>query len=147
MKQRGAYVGKHYYPATGYLEVTCTMHPKEYLTRELLEKKGSAYGLEGIRRLKSGEIESVPVGYSNKDFVDSYSKLLLKQVAKKTTVPYPPNTTLIVQCTLNMPYMADEWALLISQVQATLSKAPFREIYLYDTVCQHSHCVYPRNDA
>jgi hypothetical protein len=147
VQQRGAYVGKNYYPATGYLEVTCVMHPKEYLSRELLEKEGSAFGLEGIRRLKGGKIESVPVGYTNKDFVDSYSKLLLKQVSKKTTIPYPPNTTLIIQCTLNFPYMEDEWNLLISQVRTTLSESPFREIYLYDTVCQHSHCVYPRNDA
>lgn len=147
VQQRGAYVCNNYYQATGYLEVTCVMHPREYMSRELLEKKGSAFGLEGIRRLKSGEIESLPVAYTNKDFIDSYSKLLIEQISKKTMIPYPPNTTLIVQCTLNFPYMKDEWDLLIFQVQASLYETPFREIYLYDTVCQYSHWVYPRNVA
>jgi hypothetical protein len=143
IRQRGAYVGQHLYPAKGYLEVTCTMHPKEHLKRELLEKKGGGFGLEGIRRLKGGDIESVPVGYSNMDFVDAYSELLLKQVAKKTKAPFPGNTTLIVQCTLNMPYMPEEWALLLSKVQPTLSKTQFREIYLYDTLYRHNHSVFP----
>jgi hypothetical protein len=143
IRQRGAYVGHNYYPAKGYLEVTCTMHPKEHLKRELLEKKGSGFGLEGIRRLKGGDIESVPVGYSNMDFVDTFSKLLLQQIAKKTRAPFPRNTTLIIQCTLNMPYTPDEWAVLLSQVEPTLSKTPFREICLYDTLYQHSHSVFP----
>jgi hypothetical protein len=49
--QRGAYVSKYYYPPNGYLEVTCTMHPKEYLSRELLEKKGGCFGVNGLKRL------------------------------------------------------------------------------------------------
>lgn len=147
VQQRGAYVGKNYYPATGYFEVTCVMHKNEYLSRELLEKKGTAFGLEGIRRLKNGEIESISVGHMNKDFIDSYSKLLLKQIAKKTSIPYPRNTTLIVQCTLNTIYMEDEWNLLISQVRSTLLETPFSEIYLYNTVCQHSVCIYPSEEA
>ena len=81
----------------------------------------------------------------NRDFIDSYSKLLIEQVSKKATIPYPPNTTLVVQCTLNFPYMTDEWDLLITQVQTFLDESPFREIYLYDTVCQHSHWAYPHN--
>jgi len=119
------------------------MHPNEHLKRELLEKKGGGFGLKGIRRLKGGDIESVPVGYSNMDFVDAYAELLLKQVAKKTRAPFPRNTTLIIQCTLNMPYTPDEWDLLLSQVGPTLSKTPFREIYLYETLYRHSHSVFP----
>jgi hypothetical protein len=146
IRQHGAYVGQNFYPAKGYLEVTCTMHPKEHLNRELLEKRGSSFGLEGIRRLKGREIESLPVGYSNSDFVDAYSELVLKQVAKKTRVPFPRDTTLIIQCTLNLPYTPDEWALLLSKVQPTLLKTSFREIYLYDILYSHSCRVFPTND-
>lgn len=145
--QRGAYVSENYYPAESYLEVTCTMHPNEHLSRELLEKKGGAFGLEGIRRLKSGEIESVPVGYSNREFIDSYSSLLLKQIGKKAKNLYPKNTTLIVQCTLNTLYMPDEWDALLGIVRPALAALPFREVYLYDAVCQYSHSFYPRTDA
>jgi hypothetical protein len=141
--QRGAYVSENYYPATGHLEVTCTMHPNEYLSRELLETKGAAFGLEGIRRLKSGEIESVPVGYTNKEFVESYSKLVLKQIAKKAKMRYPENTTLIVQCALNTIYTPDEWEWLIARVTEALPDTSFREVYLYDTVCQYSHSLHP----
>jgi hypothetical protein len=61
--QRGAYVTQNYYPEHAHLEVTCTMHRNEHLSRELLETKGGAFGLEGIRRLKNGEIESLPVDF------------------------------------------------------------------------------------
>ncbi len=145
--QRGAYVSDNYYPATGYLEVTCTMHPNEYLSRELLETKGGAFGLEGIRRLKSGEIETIPVGYTNKEFVESYSELVLKQIGKKVKMPYPKNTTLIVQCTLNTVYSPDEWEALIARVSENLPETEFREIYLFDTIRQYSHSIYPRRGA
>lgn len=65
--QRGAYVSENFYPALSHLEVTCAMHPNEYLSRELLETKGGGFGLNGIKRLKNGDIESVPVGYMNMD--------------------------------------------------------------------------------
>ncbi len=145
--QRGAYVSESYYPATGYLEITCTMHPNEHLSRELLETKGGAFGPEGIRRLKNGEIESIPVGYKNKEFVESYSKLVLKQIAKKAKMPYPKNTTLVVQCTLNTIYTPDEWLALITRVREALPEMSFREVYLYDTVGQYSHSFHPRHDA
>ncbi len=142
--QRGGYVSENYYPENAFLEVTCTMHPNEYLSRELLETKGSAFGLEGIRRLKNGDIESVPKCYTNREFVESYANLLQDRIASKTSKPYPKNTTLIVQCTLNMPYMPDEWADLMDRVKPALSGAPFREIYFYDTLGQHCFIAYPQ---
>jgi hypothetical protein len=142
--QRGAYVSENYYPANAFLEVTCTMHPNEYLNRELLENKGSTFGLEGIRRLKNGDIESVPKGYTNREFVESYARLVKDRIASKASNPYPKDTTLIVQCTLNMPYMPDEWADLMARVQPALSGTPFREIYFYDTLGQHCLAAYPQ---
>lgn len=142
LTQRGAYVTQNFYPAEAFLEVTCTMHPNEYLSRELLETKGGGFGLEGMRRLKSGEIESIPVGYSNRDFVESYAELLKERIAAKASKPYPMNTTLIVECTLNMPYMPDEWAYLMERVGPTATGTPFSEIYLYDTLHMHSLAVF-----
>ena len=63
--EQGGYIDAGCYSINSFLEVTCVMHPNEYLRRELLEKKGGAFGLNGIRRLKSKEIESEPVVYTN----------------------------------------------------------------------------------
>ncbi|MGR8999605.1 MAG: hypothetical protein ACU88J_11235 [Gammaproteobacteria bacterium] len=142
--QRGAYVNHNQYPAKAFLEVTCTMHPKDYLMRELLDTKGGGFGLEGIRRLKGGEIESVPVSYRNQEFVESYAKLLLTGIAKKAKIPYPKETTLIIHCTLNLPYMPDEWESLISRVKGSLPRNSFREIYLYEDLSQYSRTLYPQ---
>jgi hypothetical protein len=136
--QRGAYVSKHYYPAKAHLEVTCVMHPNEYLVRELLDTKGHAFSLDGVRRLKNREIESTPRAYSNREFVEQYAELATKRLIAKSEKPYPPNTTLIVECTLNLPYTEDEWADLMVRIGPSVSASPFPEIYLYDTLSQHS---------
>ena len=140
--QRGAYISQNYYPAKSFLEVTCAMHPNEYLSRELLETKGGGFGLEGIRRLKNGDIESIPVGYANKEFIHSFSAIILKQITKKGKIEYPENTTLIVQCTLNTIYMQDEWKMLVELVATKLPSTKFREIYLYDNAGQHSYSFF-----
>jgi hypothetical protein len=72
--QRGAYVNKNYYPEKAFLEVTCSTHPNEYLIRELLDTKGVAGGVNGVRRLNNGEIESLSVGYTNREFVNTDAK-------------------------------------------------------------------------
>ena len=142
--QRGSYVSENYYPAAAFLEVTCAVHPNEHLSRELLDTKGGAFGLEGIRRLKNGDIESIPVCYQNREFIETFAAIVNEQIAKKETKPYPVNTTLIIECTLNMPYMPEEWGELIARVRATLTKSRFREVYLYDTVCHYSQALYPQ---
>jgi len=143
LSQRGAYVTESYYPASAFLEITCVMHPKEHMSRELLEKKGLAYGVNGIHRLKSGELVSEPIGYTNKEFIDSYSELVLKELAKKAAKSYPENTTLIVQCNLNTIYMPDEWDMLMQKVVPDLPHSNFREIYFYDPSSMRSHTVWP----
>jgi len=114
------------------------MHPNDYLSRELLDKKGGTFGPEGIRRLKTREIESKPVIRRNLEFVHSYSKLVLKQIEKKAGIKYPLNTTLIVQCSLNTLYTPDEWALLISAVHSGQPAHKFHEIFMYDVVSEYS---------
>lgn len=145
LEQRGAYISKYYYPPKGYLEVTCTMHKNDYLSRELLEKKGGCFGLNGMKRLKSREIESVPVGFSNDEHIKQYRDIVLKQIRKKAEKPYPENTTLIIQCTMNTIYTKDEWDTLICLVKECLPAHSFNEIYLYDNIGQYSHTFYPKS--
>ena len=141
--QSGDFVNPNYYPAVSYFEVTCVMHPKEYLARELLNTKGQAFGLEGIRRLKSGEIESLPISYCGDEHIHIFSELVLKQISKKAKINYPPDTTLIVDCTVNTVYASYDWDILVSLVKDGLSAVSFREIYLYDSTGQRSHSFWP----
>ena len=147
IEQRGAYVSKHYYPAEAYLEVTCAMHPKEYLKREMLERHGHCFGLEGIRRTENGDVESVSVGLDGKEFIAQYAKLVLDLIQKKTKMPYPPDTTLIVQCTMNTVYMLDEWKEFISRIKQGFTATSFREIYFYDNIGRYSETMYPSVDT
>jgi len=145
--QSGSFVTPNYYPANSYFEVTCIMHPNEYLARELLDTKGMAYGLEGIQRLKNGKIESQPVSYCGDEHIHIFSKLVLKQINKKAVINYPPDTTLIVDCTVNTVYAPYDWKILVSLVEEGLSAMRFREIYLYDSTGQHNHSFWPSKDT
>lgn len=136
--QAGFYVEQCYFPASAYLEATCVMHPKDYLSRELLDTKGGAFGLDGISRLKNGEIESIPVVRLGREFIQSYSKLILKQIGKKASVKYPPGTTLIVQCSLDTLYTPEEWEELIAEVRSMQPEHQFCEIFIFDTVAEYS---------
>jgi hypothetical protein len=144
IRQHGMYVELGYQPAVGFLEVTCTMHPKDYLLRELLDSKGIAFGPDGLRRVKGRDIESVPVTYANRHFVEAFARTISSQIEKKSRIVYPDETTLIVQCTLDRPYMPDEWDELMALVTASLPPNGFREIYLFDTVCHYSKSVFPQ---
>ena len=50
--ESGGHVDVGHHPASAHLEVTCVMHPNDYLNRELLNDGGVAFGVEGIRRVK-----------------------------------------------------------------------------------------------
>jgi hypothetical protein len=146
IQQRGSYVSQDFYPAEAYLEVTCAMHPNDHLGRHKLDQDGYAFGLNGLSRVK-GKIESVPSGYSNHEFVEEYRKFLLEEIAKKAQKTYPENTTLIVRCTLNLPYTRDEWEMLVASVRASLPSTSFDEIYLHDPQGQHEHRIYPKHNG
>lgn len=136
--QAGIYVEQGYFPAFAYLEATCVMHTNDYLSRELLDTKGGAFGLDGIRRLKNGEIESKPVIRRNREFIQSYSELVLKQIGKKAGIKYPPETTLIIQCSLNTLYTLEEWETLVAEVRSLQPEHRFREIFMFDAVFKYS---------
>jgi hypothetical protein len=136
--QAGVYVQKGYFPASAHLEATCVFHSKAYLSRELLDTKGGSFGLDGIRRLKNGQIESKPVIRANREFIQSYTKLVLKEIGKKAGKIYPPETTLILQCSLNTLYTPEEWEALVAEVRSLQPEHQFREIFMYDPVTEYS---------
>jgi hypothetical protein len=142
VRQSGAYVDLGRFPADAYLEVTCVVHPNDYLSRELIDGGGVAFGVEEIRReKKTGEIKSEPFVRSNGDFIASYSPVVLSQIIKKTGIAYPAETTLIVQCSLNTLYTPDEWEALVVKVRAGLPSHGFREIFMYDVVAEYRSSV------
>jgi hypothetical protein len=133
--QSGDYVDLGRYPANGYIEVTGVMHPNDYLMRELLDTDGRAFGIEGVKRIKkTGEIKSIPVVRRNWEFIDSFSALVLDGITRKVNKNYPPNTTLIVHCSLNTVYTPDEWEELMNKIRTALPCHKFREIFVYDGV-------------
>lgn len=142
--EKGGYIHAGCYPAKSFIEVTCAMHPNEYLSWEILEKKGGAFGLDGIRRIKkSKDIESEPVVYTNSEFVESFAQLIIMQINKKAAIKYPENTTLIVSCSLNNIYTPDEWLLLQDKVIAAEIEHHFREIFVYDTTTEYKFSLWP----
>ena len=101
---------------------------------------------EGHERLKNGEIESEVVGFTNDEHVRQYIDIFLAQITKKATKPYPENTVLIVQCTMNAAYMKDEWEMFVQAVDEKLPSHPFSEIFIFDDLRQFTHTFYPKHD-
>lgn len=89
------------------------MHDNEYLSRELIDAGGVAFGVEGIERDK---------------------KTRKIKITKKARKRYPTGTTLIVGCTLNTLYTPDEWNMLLKKVGENLPEHDFKEIFVYDEV-------------
>jgi hypothetical protein len=141
--QRGRSVSDGLYPENAFLEVTGSMHQNEYLMREVLNQQGFAFGLEGLRRLENGQIETNPVSYTNRDFIDKDEKLILERIVSKATIPYPSETTLIIDCKLHIMYYEDDWKELITRLQIGLPETNFREIYLYNEAGRYSFSFFP----
>jgi hypothetical protein len=76
-----------------------------------------------------------------------FAGIVLDQIAKKEAKPYPQNTTLIVQCTLSLPYMPEDWDDLIGHVRQELPASQFREVYLYDPTGRYSYRIFPKTKA
>jgi hypothetical protein len=108
------------------------MHPNDYLQRELLDKNGTAFGLEGIRRQANGEIESVPVLHKNQEYIEAYAQLILDRLKTKSEKNYPEKTTLVVQCFLNTVYDSSEWEMLKNALKSENFQSQFREVFICD---------------
>ena len=142
--QFGPLVDQGYYPAKAFLEVICIVHPKEHMKREHLDKRGGTFGLEGLSRNSRGEIESSPIVYTNRKYIEVFRTLVLHGLAKKSKKSYPTDTSLVVQCSLNTVYTPAEWSELMLGVEAESPASAFREIFFYDVTHHYSYTIHPR---
>lgn len=132
LHQQGWYVVQGYFPPVAFLEATCAMHENEHWIRKLLNVGKAAHAPEGIEKLRGKPVQSNPVVFSNNEHVLGFAPLVVQQVRKKSAIPYPENTSLVVQCHLNTLYTPDEWQLLVSTVEVELQSSRFREVLLFD---------------
>ena len=130
LHQEGDYINHGYYPAKAFLEITSAMHKNEHWTWKL----GGGFAPEGIIKPKNGKVISKPVVFTNYEHVENFIPLVLNQIVKKSNIPYPENTSLVVNCYLNSLYTIDDWELLVQKTKESLPPHSFREIIIYDSV-------------
>lgn len=128
--QKGDYIKYGYYPAESYLEITSAMHKNEHWRWKL----DGSFAPEGITKLKKGGVVSEPVTFTNTEHVEKFIPIILKQLNKKSKIPYPDNTSLVVQCHLNSLYTIDDWQLLVDETKRNLPTHTFNEILIYDNI-------------
>ena len=142
VEQSGWLVECELYPSNFHLEITCAMHPKDYLRREMLEFKGHSFSIEGLYRDENGEANSQPVGYNGDEFIEIFANILVEQINKKAKKNYPEGSLLIVKCTMNSYYFRSEWERMISIVEEKLPSHGFSEIFVYDDVQEELHHTF-----
>ena len=138
LRLSGEYVFQGVNPVNLFVEVTCVVHPNDYLAREHLDGFGGVFGLDGLGRTKDHGVTTIPTVHVGDDFIHSYVELVLAELTKKAAKVYPEQTALVVQCSLNRLYLPDEWDQLVSNVRRKVTLHSFSEIFLYDPVCEYS---------
>jgi hypothetical protein len=142
LRSVGEYVVHGYYPANSFVEVTCIVHPNEYLAREHINAGDAVFGLDGLTRMKDRKVNSIPKVHVGEIFIENYADLVLTELVKKSVKPYPDRTTLVMQCSLNRLYFPNEWAKLISSIEDRIPTHPFIELFLHDPVSEYSSSIY-----
>jgi hypothetical protein len=142
--QTGFYVNDNFYPPKAFLEVTCAMHPNDYLNREMLEVHGYSYGVENVSRTPDGGVTSDQQLMSGTEFIPPFAEIIHQRISKKSELPYPKNTSLIIDCSLNYYYFDSEWQKLMSIVRDNLPETSFKEIFLFDEVGRYFETIYPK---
>lgn len=132
LHQQGWYINQGYFPRVAYLEATCAMHENEHWIRKLLNEGKPVFAPEGIKNQRRMPVESNPVVFRNSEHVLNFAPLVVSQIRRKSEIPYPENTSLVVQCHLNNLYTSEEWRLLISTVEQDVVSSRFQEVLLFD---------------
>lgn len=123
-----------------YLEVTCAVHPKEYLVRELLNAQGYSYAPDGIEKIGKNLISEC-ISYENYRFIDHFVEIINLGIKKKANKDYPENTILIVCCELDVLYTSREWSILEEKVTALRFEHNFKEIFIYNSSTKQSFTI------
>lgn len=141
LHQKGYYIDKGYYPALAHLEVTTAMHENEHWIWKLLSQGGGAFAPEGIQKLKRKPVQSEPIVFTNTEYVERFVPIIIGQITKKAGIPYPADTSLIVQCSLNSLYTRDDWDLLVLEVKRQMPNHNFRELLMFDGTTERTAVI------
>lgn len=130
-------------PRKTVVEVTTSVHPNEYLVRELLHQRGGSFGVKGIHReRKTGIIVSKPYVFSGGENAKALAEQILERLGAKASKAYPSTAVLIVNCVPNCLILEDEWIDAIEQVKNAKPSIPFREVFLLDMLMSHTTTLY-----
>lgn len=141
LHQKGYYINKGYYPALAHLEVTTAMHENEHWIWKLLSQGKGAFAPEGIQKLKRKPVQSEPVVFTNTEHVERFVPIIIGQITKKAEIPYPADTSLIIQCSLNSLYTGDDWDLLALEVKRQMPNHKFREVLMFDGTTERTAVI------
>lgn len=141
LHQKGDYIDKGYYPTIAHLEVTTAMHENEHWIWKLLSQGKGAFAPEGIQKPKRKPVQTEPVVFTNTEHVERFAPIIIGQITKKAEIPYPADTSLVVQCSLNSLYTRDDWDLLGLEVKRRMPTHKFREILMFDGTTERATAV------
>jgi len=116
------------------VEVTTSVHPNDYLDRQLFHAKGMSWGVKRIwRNQKTKEIVSEPYVYRNDERSVDLANQILGRLKDKSAKRYPSGTVLIVNCDSDGLLLEDEWDKAIEMVRDAQQHLAFREVFLVET--------------
>jgi hypothetical protein len=128
-------------PRKVYVEITTSVHPKEYLVRQRLDQRGGSFGVKGIHR-EGKDIVSKPYVFSGGENAKDLAEQILARLREKARKAYPSATVLIVNCIPNCPILfEDEWADAVEQVRRA-GPVAFREVFLLNMLLSHATTLY-----
>jgi hypothetical protein len=130
----GAFVDKGYVSRKIPVEVTTSVHPSDYLARQLLQEQGFSFGAKGISRDKQSRlIISTPYVNGNNDKAADLAAQIIDRIKSKAAKSYPPDTVLIVYVVLNGVTLREEWDKAVKGVDEANTHHAFSEVFLIET--------------
>jgi hypothetical protein len=126
------------------VEVTTSVHPNEYLVRQLLQERGGAFGVRGIHRdKKSGNIVSKPYVFSGGENAKDLAEQILKRLSAKADKAYPSGTVLVMNCIPTCSLLLeDEWEDAVRQVKNAKPSIPFIEVFLLNMLMSQTRTLF-----
>jgi hypothetical protein len=139
----GSRVEQGIVPQKQYLEVTSTMHPNDYLGRELLDTQGFTFGTGDTERdPKTRKIVSRPYNIGGKSG-EHMLEWIRTGIAKKNSIIYPKNTVLIVDCHPETLMLEPEWQSFTRILSDAKIPHRFIELFLIERVGNYTATIYP----
>jgi hypothetical protein len=130
-------------PRRVLVEITGSMHPNEYLARQLLHKQGGSFGVKGISRdNETGVVKSEPHVHKNDEIMVDLAEQIIERLKDKGEKGYPASTVLVMQCFANSLTLESEWNDAVQRVKNAGLGIPFREVFLVEPVADNMATLY-----